>query len=173
MNLSDAPRTLYTGARIGEVYPVTSRAQEIPQVDPQLSNHGELLDVHTTFNKGGGQGGNLPHRNERLDVHMDLKDLPEHLQPLMEWVAEDLTICEREELAAAIYDYRDVFSSGPTDIEQTDLVTHSIDTGENRPICLSPRYFLIKKQDVEQAEVQKMLDRAMPEQLGQPSCFGH
>ncbi len=58
--------------------------------------------MRTTVNKNGGKGGNLPHCNERLDVRMDPKDLPEHLQPLMEWVAEDLTICEREELAAAI-----------------------------------------------------------------------
>ncbi len=53
---------------------------------------------------------------------MDLKDLPEHLQPLMEWVAEDLTIRDWEEFAVAIYENRDVFSSGPTDMGRTDLV---------------------------------------------------
>ena len=36
---------------------------------------------------------------------MNLKKLPEHLQPLMEDLAEDLTLKEREELAAAIYEY--------------------------------------------------------------------
>ncbi len=94
---------------------------------------------------------------------MDPKDLPEHLQPLIEWVAEDLTIREREELAAVIYEYRDVFSSGPTDMGRTDLVTHSIDTGENRPTRLPPRRLPITKQDVEQAEAQKMLDRGVIE----------
>ncbi len=59
---------------------------------------------------------------------MDPKSLPEHLQPLMEWVAEDLIIRKREELAVAIYKYTDVFSSGRTDIGSTDLVTHPIDT---------------------------------------------
>ncbi len=166
MNLSDAPHTLYTEARIGEVYPVTSlkRAQEMFEVDPQLSDwdsdsdDGELLDVCTTVNKDGDKRGNLPHHNERLDARMDPKDLPEHLQPLMEWVAKYLTKHEREELTAAIYEYRDVFSSGPTDMGQTDLVTHSIDTGENRPIRLPPRRLTITKENVEQAEVQKMLD---------------
>ncbi len=67
------------------------------------SDDGELVDVHTTVTKDGGKGGSLPHRNERQDAHMNPKDLPEHLQPLMEWVAEDLTVCEREELAGAIY----------------------------------------------------------------------
>ncbi len=51
------------------------------------------------------------------------------------------------------------FSSGPEDMEQTDLVTHTIDTGEHRPIHLLPRRLTITKQDVEKAEVQKMLDR--------------
>ncbi len=76
---------------------------------------------------------------------MHPKDLPEHLQPLMEWVANDLTIHDREELAATIYEYRDVFSSGPTDMGRTDLVTHSIDTGENRLIYLPPRRLPITK----------------------------
>ncbi len=46
---------------------------------------------------------------------------------------------------------------------QTDLVTHSIDTGEHCPIRLPPRRLPITKQDVEQAEVQKMLDRGIIE----------
>ena len=61
------------------------------------------------------------------------------------------------ELAAAIYEYRNIFSSGPYDMEQTDLVTHTIDTGEHRPIRLRPRGLPITKQYVEKAEVQKML----------------
>ncbi len=52
---------------------------------------------------------------------MDPADLPEYLQPLMEGVSEDLTIRQREELAAAIYEYMDVFSSDPTDMGRTGL----------------------------------------------------
>ncbi len=92
------------------------------------------------------------------DTRMDPKDLPEHLQPLVEWISEDIPTRECEELAVAIYEYRDVFSSGPEDIGQSDLVTHTIDTGEHRPICLPPRRLPITKQDVEKAEAQTMLD---------------
>ncbi len=68
MNLSDAPRTLYAGARIGEVYPVTclKRAQEMFEVDLPFSDwdfdsdDGELVDVCTTVTKDRGKGGNLP-----------------------------------------------------------------------------------------------------------------
>ena len=45
MNLSGAPRTLYEGARIGEVYPVISlkQAHEILPVDSQLSDWDSAL----------------------------------------------------------------------------------------------------------------------------------
>ncbi len=54
--------------------------------------------------------------NMHNDARMDPKDLPEHLQPLMQDLADDLTLREHEELAAAIYEYRDVFSSVPADM---------------------------------------------------------
>ncbi len=62
----------------------------------------------------------------------------------MEGVADDLTLQQREELAAAIYEYRDVISSGPTDMGRTGLVKHTIDTGDQRPIQLPPRRMLGK-----------------------------
>ena len=46
---------------------------------------------------------------------MNLKDLPQYLQLVMQGLAEDLSACsvrERKVLAAIIYGYRDVFSSG-------------------------------------------------------------
>ena len=67
---------------------------------------------------------------------MDPADLPEYLQPLMEGVADDLTLQQREELAAAIYEFRDVFGSDPTDMGRTGLVKHTIDTGDQRPVRL-------------------------------------
>ncbi len=73
-----------------------------------------------------GFSGINSHSNMRTDTHMDTKDLPEHLQPLMEGLAEDITLREHQELAAVIYEYRDVFSSGPADTGRTDLVTHML-----------------------------------------------
>ncbi len=49
-------------------------------------------------------------------------------------MAEDISTREWEELAMAIFEYRDVFSSGSEDMGQTVLVTHTIDTGEHPPI---------------------------------------
>ncbi len=46
----------------------------------------------------------------------------------MERLAEDLSLCEHEELATAIFEYKDLFSSGPEDMGHTVLVTQSNDT---------------------------------------------
>ncbi len=97
--------------------------------------------------------------------------LPEYLQPLLEDVADDLPLLQREELAAAIYEFRDVFSSGPTDMERTGLIKRTIDTGDQCPVRLPPRCLSIAKLEIEREEVQKMLDRGViePKQLGQSS----
>ena len=127
------------------------------------SDDDELTDVRATGITGKSTSARTSRANARDDARMDPKDLPEHLQPLMEWILEDITTRECKELAEAIYKYRDVFSSGPEDMGQTDLVTHTIDIGVHRPICLPPRQLPITKQDVEKAEAKEMLDRGIIE----------
>ncbi len=147
----------------GWIYPVESfkHIQEMLWVDSDLSDwesdDDELTDVCATSITGKSASAKTPHANARDDTCMDPKDLPEHLQPLMEWILEDITTRECEELAVDIYEYRDVFSSGPEDMGQTDLVTHTIDTGEHRPICLPPppRRLPITQQDVEKLKSRK------------------
>ncbi len=81
----------------------------------------ELMDICATGITSRSASANTPRANVCDDAHMDPKDLPEHLQPFMEWISEDITTRECEELTAAIYEYRDVFSSGAEDIGQADL----------------------------------------------------
>ncbi len=170
MNLSNAPRTLPARTRIGDLNPATSLRQtcEMFEAEPELSDWDSddeelLLDVQGTTKTGTKTQGAQSYSNARVYPRMDPERLPEHLKPLMLDLSEDITIREREELAAAIYEYQDVFSSGPDDMGCTDLVTHSIDTGEHRPIRLPPRRLPITKQDVEKAEVQKMVDKGVIE----------
>ena len=122
-------------------------------------DEGWLRDGHVKYRPEVTLQGRAAFRPARVDPRMDPADLPEYLQLLMEGVADDLTLQQREELAAAIYEYRDVFSSGPTDMGRTGLVKHTIDTGDQRPIRLPPRRLPITKQEVEKEEVQQILDR--------------
>ncbi len=64
-------------------------------------------------------------------------------------------------MAASIDENRNVFSSGSDDMGCTDLVTHSIDTGEHHPTRQPPHCLPITKEEVEKAQVQKMLDRGV------------
>ncbi len=98
-----------------------------------------------------------------VDIRMDPVNLPEYLQALMEGVADDLTLQQWEELSAAIYVFRDVFSNGPTDMGQIGLVKHTIDTGDQQPVRLPPKCLPIAKQETECEKVQKMLERGVIE----------
>ncbi len=112
----------------------------------------------------------LPFDLQGVYVHIDPADLPEYLQPLMEGVADDLTVHQRKELAAAIYEYQDFFSSGPVVDPQTWGVRGSssaplIWASRDLFICPPPplHRLSITKQQIEQEEVKKMLDRGVIE----------
>ncbi len=94
---------------------------------------------------------------------MDPVHLPKYLQPLMQGVADKLTLRQPEELAAVIYEFRDVYSSGLTDMGINGLVKHTTDTLDQRPVKLPPRRLPISKQKIKKEKVQKMLDRGVIE----------
>ncbi len=123
MNLTDELRTLYRGTRIGEAHAITKyervegRLPAVSWYDGDSEDSGDegwLRDGRVKYRPDITLQGRAAFRPNRVDIHMDPADLPEYLQPLMEGVSEDLTLRQREELAAAIYEHRDVFSSGPT-----------------------------------------------------------
>ncbi len=168
MNLTDEPRTLFRGTRIGEAHVITkSDTMEgmLPMTTCDFKDNSEdsddegwLWDGHIKYCPEAALRGRATFRPTQVDTRMDPADFLEYLQPLMEGVADDLTLRQWEELAAAIYEHRDIFSSGPTDMSRKGLVKHTIDTGDQRPIRLLPRRLPITKQEIEKEEVQRMLD---------------
>ena len=147
MNLTKEPRTLYRGTRIGEAH-VIIKCDRVEGLLPAIPQ--DVPDSDDSDDKGWLRNGCDKHRPDitlqgramfrptRVDVRMDPADLPEYLQPLMEGLADDLTLQQWEELAVAIYKFRDVFSSGLTDMGRTGFVKHTIDTGDQRPVRLLP-----------------------------------
>ncbi len=139
MNLNDEPRTLYRGTRIGDAHVITKcdivegllpTTPRDADVSEDSDEEGWLRDGHVKYRPNTALQGRATFRPARVNVRMDPVDLPEYLQPLMEVVADDLTLRQREELAAAIYKFQDIFSSGLTDMGRTGLVKHTIDTGD-------------------------------------------
>ncbi len=96
MNLSDATRTLHEGTRLRDIFLVESLkpVQEMLWVDSDFpdwdSDDDELTDVRATSITSRSASAKTPRATARDDVHMDPKDLPEHLQPLMKWISEDI-----------------------------------------------------------------------------------
>ncbi len=147
MNLTDKPRTVYWGTRIGEAYVITKCDQVeglLPMTPPydddceDSNDEGWLWDGRVKYRPATTLQGRATFRPSGVPVCMDPSHLPEYLQPLMERVADNLTLRQREEVAAAIYVFRDVVSSGPTDMGRSGLVKHTIDTGDQRPVWLPP-----------------------------------
>ncbi len=117
MNLTDEPHTLYRGTRIGEAHVITicDRVEVMLPTTPQDTNdsydsddEGWLRDGRIKYSPDTTLQGRATFRPARVDVRMHPVDLPEYLQPLMEGVANDLTLRQWKELAATIYKFRDV-----------------------------------------------------------------
>ena len=70
-------------------------------------------------------------------------------------IASNIKPTDRTCLQETLMEFADVFSTGPEDIGLTDLVEHTIDTGDSRPIRLPPRRLPITKQQYEAEEVTK------------------
>ena len=92
----------------------------------------------------------------------------DHVAPLMNDLATDITQAQRTELQETLLEYQDVFSSGPEDVGLTDMVEHTIDTGDSRPIRLPPRRLPISKQQCEADEISKMLQKGVIEPSSSP-----
>jgi transposase InsO family protein len=65
--------------------------------------------------------------------------LPEHLQELFNRSTEGLTESEKCDLAILLRKHAALFASHPLDLGRTSVVSHSIDTGNARPIRQPPR----------------------------------
>ena len=86
-----------------------------------------------------------PPRKPEIRPRRSQEDVPEHVKVLMDGLSEELTLGQREQLAAALIEYQDIFSTGKGDMGCTDAVQHQIDTGESRPIRQPPRRLPIAK----------------------------
>lgn len=78
--------------------------------------------------------------------------LPEHLKELYENSSKTLNENEQHALFKLLKDNESVFASSPSDLGQTSVIEHTIDTGDARPIKQNarrpPRSVLDKEQEI-------------------------
>lgn len=79
---------------------------------------------------------------QNKEIHLksvDAETLPEHVRPLLDKVSTNLTEYQSKMLKSVLIQYSDVFIEPDGSLGRTDLVKHSINTGDARPIKLPPR----------------------------------
>ncbi len=99
MEMSDVARTLHEGTRLGNVFPFDSLKPVLEMLWVPISKF--LIWTHAWI----------------LKIYLSISSL---------WwrLVEILSVREHEEIAMAIFEYKDVFS--PEDVGQTNLVMHSL-----------------------------------------------
>ena len=82
--------------------------------------------------------------------------------------SQHLDAGQREEVAALLTEFADVFAASDDDLGKTGIVKHRIDTGGAKPIRQPARRLPIHQRKEAEAEVQKMLEREVIEQSSSP-----
>src|SRR5258708_30221449 len=145
-----------------EDYPSDPACSSPGQPMAQTLTCGEITVNHT--NDFTGRGTNsvqaLSGENSRS-----------HLQPVLQSLPDQLTEDEVAEATELIERYHDVFSSHEYDLGRTNLMEHTIDTGNARPICQRLRRQPQAYLDVIDQEVDKMAASGVIEPSASPWAF--
>lgn len=83
--------------------------------------------------------------------------LPEHLQELYKRSSENLSHSQANKLEQVLMEFQDIFMSQDGILGQTNVVEHTIDTGEPKPIKLPLRRVPIAQRQIVESELDKML----------------
>ena len=100
------------------------------------------------------------------DVHSDWSSdsaqpsdmLPAHLTGLVDDLPTSLSESEKERVVSLLISFSDIFKGPTQPLSGTDIVEHTIDTGDATPIKLPARRVPLKKKPIIDAEVKQMLD---------------
>ena len=131
-NWGHEPQTFVQGQKIGFV----EAADIVEAEDPLWSDSTELA----------------------VRVCQSLAGLSERSQELRKalWISDKCSQEDKQQLEKVILDLNDVFALSDQELGETDLVTHTIDTGNARPVQTSPRrlpYALRKELEEEMANL--------------------
>ncbi|CAG2194353.1 unnamed protein product [Mytilus edulis] len=96
----------------------------------------------------------------------NLSELPEHLTGLIDRVSSKMTESQKQDLSKLVIKYQDIFLGPDGKLGKTDIVRHTIDTGNTKPVKIPPRRVPIKQREIIEQELEKILQNDVIE----PSC---
>ena len=91
-----------------------------------------------------------------------------HLKPIVDSLPSELSETERDFAVKLIVRNADVFSKSEFDVGRTDLITHTIDTGDHRPIAEPLRSHPRVHLDLIDDTIDKLLDAGIIEEASSP-----
>ena len=94
--------------------------------------------------------------------------LPDHLKPLVDNLSDDFTAEQKQQFSQLLNEFQDIFVGPDGKLGQTDLAYHRIETGDAKPIKLTPRKCPIAQREVIETELDKMLQQKVIEPSDSP-----
>jgi predicted aspartyl protease len=128
-----------------------------------------LITDNTIASSGNDNvvNGTLAVDKKPIDKTVLLEENP-HLRKMIEQLPTELTTEQRQEALDLVSDFLGSFSKSEFDIGRTDLIPHSIDTGNHRPIKEQLRRFPLAHLEFLDAHVDKMLEHKIIEPSNSP-----
>ena len=94
--------------------------------------------------------------------------LPPHVRAMYEKAVPNLLPHQRRQLHSLLFDYTNLFSLGPQDLGQTDLVEHNINVGDAQPLRQAPRRPPLAKREEAKKAIGEMKQQGLVEPSNSP-----
>ncbi|CAG2250324.1 unnamed protein product [Mytilus edulis] len=142
INLNKEPCTLYKGT-------IIATCNKVDEEDIQTSEFvNSVAGGQAIVNKG--------------------RQLPDYLHEVFESSQANLDKDQKEKFRDLLIEYSDIFSKSSEDIGLTDLVEHTINTGNHPPVRQRPRRIPLARMKDAEAEIQKMVKQDIIEPSTSP-----
>ena len=99
-------------------------------------NHNKL--VKTKLNNDSSDSNGTPPKVRKINEN-HTNTVPEHLQDLFQKACTGRAEEEKQRIAKTLTDFQDTFSKDEFDLGYTNLIEHTIDVGDHKPIKQAPR----------------------------------
>jgi hypothetical protein len=109
------------------------------------------------------------HRVNHITLEQTEKpSLPNHLKPVMDECKSNLSLDEQNQVEQLLFKYQHIFSKSKSDLGNTDLIKHKINTGLAPPIKQQYRRLPQKVQEEVIKEVDRLYDAGLIEKSHGP-----
>jgi hypothetical protein len=104
------------------------------------------------------------------NVQRETIQWPEHIKTIFDDNINELAENQKVSFKNLLLKFQDSFSKSSTDIGRTEMIEHTIDTGQSLPVKQHPRRVPLSKIQEAEAEIEKMAEQGIIEPSTSPWC---